>query len=64
MATLIISLANQTILNIDGQGLGQMDEILDIVVHALITIRASCSVVPQLKIVHQKETSLNPQENY
>ena len=52
MATLIIALSDQTTLNIDGQGLGQMTDILEIAVHAILKIRSAVACGPKMKIVH------------
>lgn len=41
-----------------------MKEILDIVVHAILKIRSACGTSPQLKFVHQKEQSINPEQHY
>lgn len=64
MGTLIISIADLTTLNIDGlANVTAMTEILDIVVHAVLKIRDSVSMQPQIHFVHQKVDASNPEES-
>lgn len=64
MATLIISIADQTILNTCKEGLGQMKDILEIAANAILRIRSVQDTYPLIKIIQQKEQEMNPEEHY